>query len=369
MKTFFAIFRKEVYHILRDKRTLFILICMPLAMVLIFGYAVTNEFKDSRIAILDQAKDDLSSELRSHLVASGHFIVEQELKSPKEIDRVFQNGSVRLVIVIPTDFSNTFYQGNGATIQFIVDGSEPNYANTLNQYGNLMIRRFTALKSQSNNFSGGGIEVRMRMMYNPELKSSYNFLPGTIAVILLLISAMMTSLTIAREKETGTMEILLVSPVSSWVLILGKIGPYALLSFLNAVLILALGFFVFQVPIQGSLLLLLTLCALYVITALSLGVLISAKSASQQAAMMTSLMSLMLPSMLLSGFIFPISSMPVFLQMVSKIVPATYFIEIIKSIMLRGAGLPAVQFQISILAGMTIFFLMMSLVIFKNRLG
>lgn len=368
MKTYIAIFRKELFHILRDKRTLFILICMPLAMVLIFGYAVTNEFKDSKIALLDGANDPLSEELKAHLIASGHFKVERILLTEAEIDQVFKEGNIRMVVVIPPDFSNTFYNDRHATIQFIIDGSEPNYANTLSQYGQAMVRRFASLKNSQFNKNTRGINTQMRMIYNPELKSSYNFLPGTIAVILLLISAMMTSLTIAREKETGTMEILLVSPVSSLILILGKIGPYALLSFLNALFILAIGYYVFDVPINGSLLLLLSLCALYVLTALSLGVLISTKAGSQQAAMMASLMSLMLPSMLLSGFLFPITSMPSFLQLISKIVPATYFIEIIKSIMLRGAGINALHYQVIVLAGMTFFFLALSLILFKNRL-
>ncbi len=368
MKTYWAIFKKEVFHIFRDTRTLFILIGMPLAMVFIFGYAVTNEFKNSKIAILDHSKDELSGELIQHILASRHFIIERNINSTDDIDLIFRKGEIKMVVVIPPQFSEHFYSNDHSQIQFIIDGSEPNFANTLNQYATAMIRRFSLSKIGNSGSIPYSIAIEMRMMYNPELKSAYNFLPGTIAMILLLISAMMTSLTIAKEKETGTMEILLVSPVSPFILILGKIGPYAVLSFFNAVLILVMGYYVFDVPIIGSLCLLLLMCALYVLTALSLGVLISAKSDSQQSAMLTSLMTLMLPTMLLSGFIFPVSSMPLLLQYASKIIPATYFIDIIKSIMLRGTGISSIDFPVLVLIGMTLFFLMMSLVLFKSRL-
>jgi ABC-2 type transport system permease protein len=231
-----------------------------------------------------------------------------------------------------------------------------------------MIRRFALMKSEVQGLPYS-IDIEPRMVFNPELKSAYNFLPGTIAMILLLISAMLTSLTIAREKETGTMEILLVSPVSPLTIILGKIGPYAILSFINAVLILLIGYFVFEVPVKGSLPLLLAMCILYVVTSLSLGILISNKSKTQQAAMMGSLISLMMPSMLLSGFIFPISSMPVILQYISKIVPTTYFIMIIKAIMLRGAELHHIMHPMLVLLLMTSVFLIISLKLFKTRLS
>jgi len=367
-KTYWAIFRKEVYHIFRDPRTLFILIGLPIALVLIFGYAVTNEFKDSKIAILDQSKDNLSEELIRHLTASGHFIIDENLVSISEIDASFKKGSVKMAMVIPPDFDQKFYKNKSATIQFIIDGTEPNFANTLNQYASNMILRFAKLKNETIAAPPYQIQLENRMIFNPELKSSYNFLPGVIAMILLLISAMMTSLTIAKEKESGTMEILLVSPVSPLLIILGKVGPYALLSFFNAILILIMGYYVFQVPIVGGLFLLLGMCALYVLTALSLGIFISAKSKSMKAAMMGSLMSLMMPSMLLSGFLFPITSMPPFLQYVSKIVPATYFIEIIKGVMLKGVGLSYIIIPTAILAGMTLFFLLVSLKVFKIRL-
>jgi ABC-2 type transport system permease protein len=368
IKTFWAIFQKEMYHIFRDTRTLFILIGLPIALVLIFGYAVTNEFNDSKIAVLDQAKDNLSDELIQHITASGHFIIDENLSSINEIDASFKSGEVKMVVVIPPEFNDKFYKQKLATIQFIIDGTEPNFANTLNQYATRMIQRFSLLKNEKTTTPPFQIQIENRMVFNPELKSSYNFLPGVIAMILLLISAMMTSLTIAKEKETGTMEILLVSPVSPLLIILGKVGPYALLSFLNAVLILLMGYYIFQVPILGNLWLLLGMCGLYVLTALSLGILISAKSSSMKAAMMGSLMSLMMPTMLLSGFLFPITSMPTVLQYISKVIPATYFIEMIKGVMLKGVGLENLFMPTMILVVMTFFFLLVSLKFFKTRL-
>jgi ABC-2 type transport system permease protein len=206
------------------------------------------------------------------------------------------------------------------------------------------------------------------MIYNPQLISAYNFVPGTIALILLIICAMLTSLTISKEKELGTMEILLVSPLPPLLIILGKVTPYALLSFINAVMVLLIGYFVFNVPIVGSIGLLLLMCFLYVVTALSLGTLISTVSATQQSAMMKSLMGLMLPSMILSGFIFPLASMPLILQYIGKIVPATYFIEILKGIMLRGTGLNLILFEVGVLVLMTIVLLALALKNFKIRL-
>lgn len=368
MKTYLAIFKKEVYHILRDTRTLFILIAMPIVQVLIFGYAVTNEFQDSKIAVLDMSHDQLSEELIHHIRASGHFIIDQVVLAEDEIDAIFKKGSVKMVLVIPAQFQQEFFKNKNTTVQFIIDGSEPNYANTLNQYATRMVRSFAMRKSEVRNLPYS-IDIESRMVFNPELKSAYNFLPGTIAMILLLISAMLTSLTIAREKETGTMEILLVSPVSPLTIIMGKIGPYAILSFINAVLILLIGYYVFDVPVKGSLPLLLAMCILYVVTSLSLGILISNKSKTQQAAMMGSLISLMMPSMLLSGFIFPISSMPVILQYISTIVPTTYFIMIIKAIMLRGAELHHILHPMLVLLLMTSVFLIVSLRLFKTRLS
>ncbi|MEO1012807.1 MAG: ABC transporter permease [Bacteroidota bacterium] len=367
INVFRAFVKKEFYHILRDKRTLLILFGMPLAQILIFGYAVTTEFNDAKIDVLDYAKDETSLQLIDHLQSSGNFELNKVLHTEKEIETGMRAGDSKLVIVIPEDFSSAFHGEGPLKIQVIADGSDPNNANTLMQYVTQMVNSFQKER--------GGvlpdpyrINVETRMMYNPQLISAYNFVPGTIALILLIICAMLTSLTIAREKEMGTMEILLVSPLPPLLIILGKVTPYAILSFVNAVLVLLLGHFVFEVPIVGSVGLLLLMCLLYVVTALALGTLISTVSKTQQDAMMRSLMGLMMPSMILSGFIFPLASMPLILRYLGQIVPATYFIEILKAIMLRGVGMGFVLFEVFILILMTLVFLFFTWRKFKIRL-
>lgn len=356
INVFIAFVKKEFFHILRDKRTLFILFGIPIALVLIFGYTVTNEFKGASIAVLDYAHDELSREYIQHLQASGHFSLIELPATYEELEAYFQAGQVKFCVVIPGDFGRKFYRKEAVQLQFVADASEPNYAATLIAYASQMTQNFQAGKQGVRSFAYQ-IQIETEMVYNPRLESAYNFIPGVVALILMLISAMMTSLTLAREKELGTMDLLLISPLPPLLIILGKVTPYALLSFLNAVMILAMGYFVFEVPIYGNLWLLLGLCMLYLICSLALGVLISTKSDTQQAAMMGSLFSLMMPTMLLSGFLFPISSMPAFLQAVSAVIPATYFIGILKGVMLKGVGMGIIWFPSLILILMTLFFL------------
>lgn len=366
-RTFWAFVKKEYYHILRDRRTLLILFGMPIVQVVLFGYAITNEFKDASIAILDNSRDYLSTELIQHIGASGHFKIVADLQNYIEMHEYFAKGSIKMAVVIPNDFANRFYDDKNAQIQLIADGTEPNYATTLVSYIRPMILGFQQRKSELQNLPFR-INILTRMIYNPELKSVYNFVPGVIAMILMLISAMMTALTIAKEKELGTMELLLVSPLPPMLIIVGKVTPYVLLSFINAVIILLLGVFVFEMPIVGNLMLLLGVCVLFVLTSLSLGIFISTKAETQQTAMLASLMALMMPTMLLSGFVFPIESMPMILQVISTAIPATYFIEILKNIMLKGTGWEFIWFATTVLAGMTLFFIMISWKNFKIRL-
>jgi len=366
-KVFRAFVKKEFFHILRDKRTLLILFGMPVAQVLIFGYAVTNEFKDAALDVLDYSKDQTSLQLIQHMQGSGHFRLNKNLHSDSEMGAGFKDGSSKLILVIPKDFSKDLYGPGQASLQLIADASDPNNANTLVQYATAMIRDFEQ-EQLPLRASRPPVEVRTRMLYNPQLEGAYNYVPGTIAIILLIVSAMMTSLTIAREKEMGTMEILLVSPLHPLMIILGKVAPYALLSFLDIILVLVLGYFVFHVPVEGNLVLLLSICLLYVVTALALGTLISTVSKTQQDAMLRSLMGLMMPSMILSGFIFPLTSMPLVLNWLGHLIPATYFIEILKGIMLRGVGWQYVLFEVAVLVLMTLVLLFISWKNFKIRL-
>ena len=230
LRTFWAFVKKEYYHILRDRRTLLILFGMPVVQIIIFGYAVTNEFKNASIAVLDNSRDHLSIELVQHLSSSGHFKIVADLQNYEEMHQHFAKGNIKMAVVIPTNFSKEFYSDKKVQIQLIADGTEPNYATTLVSYATPMIMDFQKRKSEISAIPYR-INVINRMIYNPELKSVYNFVPGVMALILMLISAMMTALTIAKEKELGTMELLLVSPLPPMLIIVGKVTPYVLLSF------------------------------------------------------------------------------------------------------------------------------------------
>lgn len=278
MQSFLAFVRKEFYHILRDTRTLVILFGMPIVQVMIFGYAVTNEFRDAPVAVIDQSHDELSRELVAELVASGYFNLREQPATTDQLDALFRAGDIKLAIVIPPDFETDFFRQKQTSLQFLADGSDPNYATTVLNYGSQIVGNF-----QQRYAAGPGgyqVGVEMQLVFNPLLVSAYNFIPGVVAIILLLISAMMTSLTIAKEKETGNMDLLLVSPLSPLTIILGKVTPYVLLSMINTVIILLMGYFVFNVPVMGSVWLLMGMCLLYVLTALSLGILISTKASS-----------------------------------------------------------------------------------------
>lgn len=370
MKRFWAFVKKEFWHILRDRRTLLVLLGMPMAQVIIFGYAVTNEFRNANIAVLDQARDELSSALVYKLTASGHFRLAVPVSNEADIHAAFKAGSIKLAVVIPPRFATALQREGHSTVQLLADGSEPNYASTLVAYANQMIADFQQ-ERLAVGASGGvfpSVNVSTRMLYNPELHSAYLFVPGVMALVLMLISAMMTSLTIAREKELGTMELLLVSPLHPLLIVVGKVAPYVLLAFVDGVLILTVGVFVFGVPIQGSLLLLLAMSVLYVLAALSLGILISTRAKTQQEAMMGSLISLMLPTVLLSDFIFPLASMPLLLQLLGNILPARWFIAILRDVMLKGVGWGYIWQEAAILGAMSLVFLVAAMKNFKIRL-
>lgn len=364
LRIFLAFVKKETFHILRDTRTLVILFGMPIALVIIFGYTVTNEFKDASIAIVDEAKDELSKSFSEHLVASGHFQLIDLPDNKEGLERALKSGKVKLGVVIPPNFERSFYRDKEASIQLIADATEPNYATTLTSYATQMIHSFQKEKAGMTSLPYS-IQVETRMFYNPRLVGAYNFIPGVVALILMLICAMMTSLTIAKEKEMGTMDLLLVSPLPPILIILGKVTPYIILSFINALVVFAMGYYIFDVPIRGNLAMLLALSFLYLLVALALGIVISTKADSQQTAMMSSLFTLLMPTMLLSGFIFPIASMPTVLQYISSIIPAKYFISIEKAIMLKGAGWEAIAHPTLILSIMAIVLLMVAVKNFK----
>ena len=358
--------KKEFLHIFRDYRTLLILFGMPVVQVILFGYAISTDLQNVKIVIWDKSKDEASLNLVNNLTASGFYQISDVVHSSEEIQQAFKKGKVKAALVIPGDFNSKLLKGETG-VQVIADAADPNSANIISNQMSNIIRKW-ALERSPVLLPAGLIDPIVRMHYNPEIKSVVLFVPGVITIILMLVSAMLTSISIAREKELGNMEILLVSPLKPVTVILGKIIPYMTLSLLIAVFILTIGYFVFEVPIHGSLVLLFLESLLFIAVALSLGVFISTKVTSQQMALMLSLFALMLPTILLSGFIFPISSMPWPLQAISVIMPPKYYIIIIKSIMLKGGGFSAVWKESLVLCFMAFVFIMASIKNYKIRL-
>lgn len=365
MKIFLAFITKEFKHIFRDKRTLIILFGMPIIQVLLFGFAISSEIKDGKIAILDLSKDTYSNQYINKITSSGYFRLKEYLNNEADIEKSFQKGDVKIALVIPRDFAKSIQSASPTKVQLIADASDPNQASLLTAYINGVTNAFVQEKAIHTMPS---IQIESKMLYNPESKSVFMFVPGVMTVILMLVSAMMTSITVAKEKEIGTMEILLVSPLKPAIITIGKVVPYLGLSLFNAFTILSLGFLVFDMPMMGSSILLFFEILLFIITSLSLGILISTVTDTQQTAMMISLMGLMLPTILLSGFIFPIESMPEILQIISNVIPAKWFIIIIKSIMLKGVGISVLWKETLILFITSMFFIVMSIKKFKIRL-
>jgi len=365
MRTFAAFVRKEFLHILRDRRTLLVLFGMPVMQIILFGYAINTEVKEAKVAVLDLSRDTRSVELTNALFASHYFTDAGRLERSADIERIFKEGRAKMVVEIGPDFAERLEEGR-ARVALIADASDPNVANILASYGAQMIARWGARDPARQRPEV--IPVVHRMHYNPEMKSVFLFVPGVITIVLMLVSAMLTSISIAREKEYGSMEIMLVSPLRPLLIIVGKAVPYLLLSLLNAGFVFTVARLLFKVPMNGSYLLLAFEGLLFIMTALSLGLLFSSRARTQQTALMLSLFVLMMPTILLSGFIFPTSSMPVPLRILSNVMPAKHFIIILRGIMLKGVGLEVLWPQTLILFGMMLLLLAVSVRNFKVRL-
>ncbi|NLR92060.1 ABC transporter permease [Flammeovirga agarivorans] len=365
-----GIIKKEFFHIFRDKRTLLILFGIPIVQIVLFGFAISTEIKQVKIAVLDMAKDEHSQKITEKVLSTPYFVLDKYLNDTKEIDETFKEGKIKATLVFPPKFSEELERTNQANVQIIADASDPNTGTQIGSFLQLQVQEYLI----TNEFSKGGIKIpalinaEVEMRYNKELKSAYMFVPGLITIILMLVCTMMTSIAITREIETGTMEVLLASPMHPAIILLGKVLPYLLLSFANASLILGLGKFIFYVPIVGNPLLLAAEIGLYCLVVLALGIFISTVARTQQLALMISLFALFLPTMLLSGFIFPVENMPLPLQIISRIVPATYFNIIIKAIMLKGASFSIIWKETVILIGIFIVLMGVSTKRFKIRL-
>jgi len=367
MKLFLAFIRKEFWHVLRDRRSLLILLGMPVVMMLIFGFALSTEVRNASVAILDQAGDDVSMELIQKLGESPYIDIRYKLSRFNELETLFKENRARVGIVFPARLQQDLIGAGESSIQVIGNAVDPNTTNTSIQYITAIIADYqqSLWKEQELPYK---INTEYRMLYNPQLESTFNFVPGVMTLILMLLGAMMTSVSIVREKELGTMEVLLVSPMHPLMVILSKAVPYLVLCFIDVLIILLLAYTVLGMPLRGSILLLLGSCILFIFTTLSLGLLISTLVESQQVAMFMSLVGFLMPALVFGGYMFPIENMPLILRVISHAVPTRWFFEILKEIMVKGLGLGFIIKQLVILSGMTLFFLFIAIRKFKIRL-
>ena len=351
MKQFISFVIKEAKHILRDKRTMLILFGMPLVLMLIFGFAITTDVKNVRTVVVTSSMDHLTLQAVDRLAASEYFTITQVVATPRDAERVIRGQNADMAIVFGPDFAS-----KRSGVQFIVDGADPNMAQQWTNFAAAVIT----------NADGGA--VNSKMLYNPQMKSAYNFVPAIMGMLLMLVCAMMTSISIVREKEKGTMEVLLVSPVKPLMIIIAKAIPYLLLAFVILLIILLMARFVLGVPLVGSLFWIIAVSIIYILLALSLGLLISNVAQTQLVALLLSAMVLLVPIVMLSGMLFPVESMPRVLQWLSAIVPPRYYIEAMRKLMIMGVGIKEVAREVLILTGMLFLLMTLALAKFNKRL-
>lgn len=352
MKQFFSFVLKETKHITRDKRTMLMLFGMPIVMMLLFGFAVTNDVRNVRVVIVMSNADNATQQVADRLAASEYFTLTKVVATPTEAEKAIRDQKADMAIVFSQDFAS-----RKSGYQLIVDGADPNMAQQWTTYANAVINN-TEAKA-----------VNTKLLYNPQMKSTYNFVPAIMGTLLMLVCAMMTSISIVREKEKGTMEVLLVSPTKPLMIIVAKLVPYLVLAFTILSIILLMSSFVLGVPIKGSLFWIYVISTIYILLALSLGILVSTIAETQLVALLISAMLLMMPVIMLSGMMFPIESMPKILQYISAIVPTRYYISAMRKLMIMGTGIEEIYFEVSILISMLIALMSLALAKFNKRLG
>ncbi|MBP1646165.1 MAG: ybhS [Bacteroidetes bacterium] len=367
MKQFLSFAKKEFLHIFRDTWTMMIILVLPVIMMLLFGYAVTTEVRDTNIGILDNSRDEISKRLIDKLDESEYFSVVRAFNSNSEIEKAFRRSEISLAIIIENDFSKKLITKQNPKIQMIADASDPNHAKTLVNYASGVIAQSLMQESKANNPSSL-INTELKLLYNPLMKSSYNFVPGVMGFIIIIVCAMMTSVSIVRERERGSMELLLASPVKPITIILSKVTPYFCISLINILTIFLVSYFIMGVPIKGSIFSIFLLCIVYILVSLSLGILVSTIAKTQLVALVISAIILLMPSMLLSGMMFDISSMPLILQGIAQIMPAKWFISAIRKLMIMGVDVRFVFKEFLVLISMCFVLILISLKKYKNRL-
>jgi ABC-2 type transport system permease protein len=372
-----GLLRKEFFHIRRDKRTAAVLIALPIVQVMLFGYAIRTDVDNVRLAIVDPAPDNATISLRDRFAAADVFRIVAVVPRIEDVDPLLASGAAQQAVVFDPGFANDLGKGVPANLLVLTDSTEPNTGSLLQSYAQAVVSQWTRETGRAGAAGRAGpfgaanavtIVPQVRMRFNPTRESKNLFVPGLMAFVLTIISSLMTAISLTREKETGTMEALLVSPLRPWEIIVGKVAPYLAIGFISVVAVLVEALLVFQVPLRGSVLLLLFEGALYILVSLSLGILISARTSSQRVAMMFALLGTMLPNILLSGFIFPLESMPAPLQVISYVVPGRWFVEIARGIMLKGIGLTYVWQQTLVLGAMAAVLLVASMRSFNERL-
>jgi ABC-2 type transport system permease protein len=367
MNQLLTFIKKEFKHVFRDKKTLLMLFGLPTVQILLFGFALTNEIKNTRVTVLDYAQDNTSKELINKIDNSKYFDITSYVKNEEDLEAEFRKGNAKIGVVFPAGLNADLKHIKKAQIQLIADASDPNSATTITNYFNNIVNDYNGIKINRIQ-PPMQIQAEVRMLYNPELKGAPNFVPGVIALVLMLVCTMMSSVSIVREKELGTMEILLVSPFNPIYIIISKLTPYMIISIFNLIIILVLSVTLLDLQIKGSITLLIFASALFILTSLAIGLLISTTAKTQQSAMMISLTGMLLPTLLLTGFMFPIENMPLPLRLLSNIVPSRWFFIIIKNVMLKGLGIASIWKQLLILSAMCAFLLRLSIKKFKIRL-
>lgn len=366
-----GLLRKEWFHIKRDRRTAAVLVALPVVQVLLFGYAIRTDVDDVRLAVVDPVPDSATIELRNRFAAAGVFRTVAVVQRTEDLDSLFESGKAQQAIVFYPGFSEDLGTGVPAKILVLTDATEPNTGSLLQSYAQSVILQYQlALRaSPARPVSlAPTIVPIVRMRFNPTRESKNLFVPGLMAFVLTIISSLMTAISLTREKESGTMEALLVSPLRPWEIIAGKVTPYLAIGVVSVVAVIVEALLVFHVPLRGSVPLLLLEGALYILVSLSLGILISSRTSSQRVAMMFALLGTMLPNVLLSGFIFPLESMPAALRAISYVVPGRWFVTIARGIMLKGIGLEFVWRETLVLAAMATVLLAASVRSFNERL-
>ncbi len=365
MKQFAAFIHKEFLHILRDRRTLLIVVGIPIVEIILFGFAISTEVRHVRLAVVCPPQDEMARTITDRFAANPYFDLVEPAASGHDIEGLFRTGRADLVVVFGNNFGENLSSTGRASVQLIADATDPNKATIVMGYASGIIASYGQEAADN---TPPMIEAGVRMLYNPQMKSAYNFVPGVIGLILMLICAMMTAISIVREKETGTMEVLLVSPVRPIWIILAKAVPYLVVSVFNLCTILLLSVLVLGVPVAGNPVLFAILCVIFIIVSLSLGLLISSVVKTQVAAMLASGMGLMMPTMLLSGLIFPVESMPLLLRIISAAIPARWFVDAVRKVMIQGLGATDIAKELIILSAMAVILIIISLKKFKVRL-